>query len=90
MTMIWPGIARFCKTLFRAAVAAAHPSTCLPPLLPAPPKGRLILLAAGKAAGSMAETAEAFYLDRLKLPQAGLPASRWRATAMGGRRAWSR
>ena len=54
--------------LFRTAVAAAHPATCLPPLLPPPPKGRLILLAAGKAAGSMAEVAEGFYFDRLKLP----------------------
>ena len=57
----------FFADLFRTAVAAAHPATCLPPLLPAPPKGRLILLAAGKAAGSMAEVAEAQYLDRLKL-----------------------
>ena len=57
----------FLQSLFRAAVAAAHPSTCLPPLLPAPPKGRLILLAAGKAAGSMAEVAENFYLDGQKL-----------------------
>ena len=57
----------FLETLFRTAVAAAHPATCLPPLLPPPPKGRLILLAAGKAAGSMAEVAEAHYLDRLKL-----------------------
>jgi glycerate 2-kinase len=54
--------------LFRTAVAAAHPAACLPSLLPPPPKGRLILLAAGKAAGSMAEVAEGFYLDRLKLP----------------------
>jgi glycerate 2-kinase len=57
----------FLWDLFRTAVAAAHPATCLPPLLPQPPKGRVILLAAGKAAGSMAEVAEAFYLDRLKL-----------------------
>jgi glycerate 2-kinase len=57
----------FLSDLFRTAVAAAHPATCLPPLLPQPPKGRVILLAAGKAAGSMAEVAEAFYLDRLKL-----------------------
>jgi glycerate 2-kinase len=57
----------FLADLFRTAVAAAHPATCLPPLLPQPPKGRVILLAAGKAAGSMAEVAEAFYLDRLKL-----------------------
>lgn len=58
----------FLEKLFHTAVAAAHPATCLPPLLPQPPKGRVILLAAGKAAGSMAEVAEAHYLDRLKLP----------------------
>jgi glycerate 2-kinase len=50
--------------LFRAAIAAAHPSACLPPHLPAAPKsGRLIVLAAGKAAGSMTEVAEAAYSD---------------------------
>ena len=54
---------------FNRAVAAAHPSTCLPPHLPAPPaNGRLILLAAGKAAGSMIEVAERHYLDEMKLP----------------------
>lgn len=54
----------FLDKLFSAAVAAAHPSTCLPPALPpAPAKGRLILLAAGKAAGSMLEVAETHYLD---------------------------
>ena len=58
----------FLSDLFRTAVAAAHPASCLPPLLPQPPKGRVILLAAGKAAGSMAEVAEGVYLDRLKLP----------------------
>ena len=57
----------FLAELFRTAVAAAHPAACLPPLLPPPPVGRLILLAAGKAAGSMAEVAEGFYLDQLKL-----------------------
>ena len=57
----------FLADLFRTAVAAAHPATCLPPLLPPPPKGRLILLAAGKAAGSMAEVAEAHYLDSLRI-----------------------
>jgi hydroxypyruvate reductase len=39
----------------------------LPALLPEPPRGKLILLAAGKAAGSMTEVAEEVYLDRLKL-----------------------
>ncbi len=56
----------FLRTLFDTAVAAAHPASLLPALLPAPPKGRLILLAAGKAAGSMTEVAEAHYLDSCK------------------------
>ncbi len=66
--MAEPAPREFLQSLFRTAVAAAHPATCLPPLLPPPPAGRLILLAAGKAAGSMAEVAESYYLDRLKLP----------------------
>ena len=85
--MTTPTTRTFLQSLFNAAVAAAHPSTFLPPLLPPPPKGRLILLAAGKAADSMAEVAEAFYIDRMKLP-AGAPrrhrgsASRlWQAVA---------
>ena len=57
----------FLADLFRTAVEAAHPSTFLRPLLPPPPKGRLILLGAGKAAGSMAEVAEAHYLDTLHI-----------------------
>jgi glycerate 2-kinase len=52
----------FLESLFRAAVATAHPSRCLPPHLPdAPARGRLIVLAAGKAAGSLTETAEGHY-----------------------------
>jgi hydroxypyruvate reductase len=53
--------------LFQTAVAAAHPAACLPPLLPAIPAGQLIVLAAGKAAGSMAEIAESHYLDRQRI-----------------------
>jgi len=54
------------ESLFRTAVAAAHPSLCLPPNLPEPPpRGRLIVLAAGKAAGSMTQAAEQHYLDRI-------------------------
>jgi hydroxypyruvate reductase len=53
-----------CRAVFDAAVARAHPAGCLPAHLPrAPEKGRLILLAAGKAAGSMTALAEAHYLD---------------------------
>jgi len=47
--------------LFETAVAAAHPAGFLVPHLPAPPKGRLIVIAAGKAGGSMAETAALHY-----------------------------
>jgi hydroxypyruvate reductase len=54
------------ERLFWAAVEAAHPAHCLPEHLPEPPaRGRLIVLAAGKAAGSLTETAEQHYLDRL-------------------------
>jgi glycerate 2-kinase len=57
------------ERLYRTAVAAAHPATCLPPHLPAPPAdGRLIMLAAGKAAGSMTEIAERHYLDNAGPP----------------------
>ncbi|MEH0070337.1 glycerate kinase [Pannonibacter sp. Pt2-lr] len=54
--------ASFLETLFQAAVDAALPGQCLPPHLPEPVEsGRIILLAAGKAAGSMLETAERHY-----------------------------
>jgi glycerate 2-kinase len=52
----------FLESLFRSAVAAAHPDRCLPPNLPEPPsRGRLVILAAGKAAGSMTQVAERHY-----------------------------
>jgi glycerate 2-kinase len=54
------------ESLFRSAVAAAHPARCLPPHLPQPPeRGWLIVLAAGKAGGSLTEVAEQHYLARL-------------------------
>jgi hydroxypyruvate reductase len=52
----------FLMELFRTAVAAAHPAACQLPHLPKPPEGRLIILAGGKAAGSMMAVAEEFYL----------------------------
>src|SRR5205807_9214784 len=60
------------ESLFRTAVAAAHPAKCLPAYLPAAPaSGCLLILAAGKAGASMAEVAERHFLDDL-----GVPASR--------------
>ena len=53
----------FLVRLFDAAVAAAHPAQCLPAHLPPPPAaGRLVILAAGKAAGAMTEVTEQYYL----------------------------
>jgi hydroxypyruvate reductase len=75
-----PSPRAFLERLFHTAVAAAHPSQCLPPHLPAPPaSGRIIILAAGKAAGSMVEVAERHYLDDCKVPAsriAGLAVTR--------------
>jgi len=54
------------ESLFFSAVRAAHPATVLPSNLPEPPtRGRLVILAAGKAAGSMTEVAEAHYVEKL-------------------------
>jgi glycerate 2-kinase len=51
--------------IFDAAVAAAHPASCLPPALPgAPAEGRIIVLAAGKAAGAMSEVTERHYFGQ--------------------------
>jgi hydroxypyruvate reductase len=58
----------FLESLYRTAVAAAHPSSFLGAHLPAPPAGKLVILAAGKAGGSMAEAAERHYLDGLHFP----------------------
>ena len=47
------------RELFDAAVAAADPQKCLAPHLPEPPKGRTVVIGAGKAAASMARALEA-------------------------------
>ena len=60
----------FLESLFETAIAAAHPASCLlPHLPPRAAHGRLIILAAGKAAGSMTEVAERHYLDVHHLTQ---------------------
>ncbi len=55
------------RAIFDAAVAAAHPDVVLSAHLRSAPKGRVICLAAGKAAAAMAAAAERHYLDQLGL-----------------------
>ncbi len=67
----------FLESLFWSAVAAAHPDHCLAPSLPEPPaRGRQVILAAGKAAGSMTEVAERHYAELPVTRLAGLAVTR--------------
>lgn len=53
------------RALYDAAVAAAHPSVCLPPHLPeTPSNGRIVVVGAGKADAAMAVAAETHYRNR--------------------------
>ena len=46
------------QALFAAAVNAAQPEHCIPRFLPAPPKGRTLVIGAGKASAAMARVLE--------------------------------
>ena len=48
----------FLRRMFDAAIEVAHPMYCLPGSLPPPPRGRTIVVGAGKASASMARTLE--------------------------------
>jgi len=65
--------AAFLRSLFDAAVAAASPDICMPPQLPPPPKGRTVVVGAGKAAASMARAVEAHWTR----PLTGLVVTRY-------------
>src|ERR1043166_1285837 len=60
------------RAIFDAAVAAAHPDVVLAPHLRPVPKGRVIVVAAGKGAAAMAAAAERHYLDAMELEPARL------------------
>jgi hydroxypyruvate reductase len=62
-------------TMFGAAVAAASPSLCLPPHLPPPPRGRTVVVGAGKAAAAMAQVVEAHWPKAA--PLSGLVVTRY-------------
>ena len=46
------------RRMFDAAIDAAQPARCLPAHLPAPPKGRTLVIGAGKASAAMAKAFE--------------------------------
>ena len=51
----------FLRALYDAAVARALPAQNTAPYLPAPPKGRTLVLGAGKAGGAMAAAVDALW-----------------------------
>ncbi|HYM18411.1 MAG TPA: glycerate kinase [Micropepsaceae bacterium] len=51
--------------MFRRAVAAVHPDKCVPQNLPPPPKGRTVVVGAGKAAAAMAAAVEKHWRGEL-------------------------
>lgn len=60
--------------LFQSAIDAARPSLCIAPHLPPPPKGRTVVIGAGKAAAAMAAAVEAHWrgpLDGLVVTRYG-------------------
>jgi hydroxypyruvate reductase len=54
------------RRLFDAAVAAAQPALCLPAHLPPQPRGRTIVIGAGKASAAMAQVLEAHWVGPLE------------------------
>ncbi len=56
----------FLRSLFAAALAAADPLKAVPAHLPPPPKGRTIVVGAGKAAASMAKAVEEHWTGPLE------------------------
>ncbi len=61
------------RQMFDAAVASAQPALCVPPQLPAPPRGRLIVVGAGKASAAMARAVE----ENWSGPLSGLVVTRY-------------
>lgn len=55
---ITPAPRALLQAMFQAAIEAAQPSHCIPPHLPPVPKGRLIVIGAGKASAAMAQAVE--------------------------------
>ena len=56
----------FLRSLFESAVTAADPHRVLPSFLPAVPRGRTVVVGAGKAAGAMAQALEQHWTGALE------------------------
>ncbi len=61
------------RRMFDAAIEAAQPAHNLPPHLPAPPRGRLVVIGAGKASAAMARAVE----EQWAGPLSGLVVTRY-------------
>jgi glycerate 2-kinase len=61
------------RAMFDAAILAAQPARCLPPHLPSPPKGRTVVIGAGKASAAMAKALE----DNWPHPISGIVVTRY-------------
>jgi len=61
------------RRMFDAAIAVAQPALCVPAALPVPPKGRMIVIGAGKASAEMARAVERNWPG----PLAGLVVTRY-------------
>ncbi|MDO6386502.1 glycerate kinase [Uliginosibacterium sp. 31-12] len=54
------------RDMFLAAIEAAQPAHCIPAFLPEAPRGRLIVIGAGKASAAMAAAVEAAWPGKLE------------------------
>jgi glycerate 2-kinase len=61
------------RRMFDAAIASAQPAICVPPHLPNPPRGKLIVVGAGKASAAMAKAVE----EHWQGPLSGLVVTRY-------------
>ncbi|PXW97596.1 glycerate 2-kinase [Sphaerotilus hippei] len=67
------GVQDLLRRMFDAAVAAAQPALCVPRHLPDPPRGRLVVIGAGKASAAMARAVETCWTG----PLSGLVVTRY-------------
>src|SRR5882762_7581430 len=64
------------RALFDAALAAADPARAIPPYLPAPVRGRTVVVGAGKASAAMARAFEKAWPSKQSGPLDGLVVTR--------------